>query len=71
MDILGFFDGLFSAFSAARSGKKIDDERDKKEIMIKQSSKYENTSAVQSYKAKIQKARAKQAKNTQYDKDMR
>jgi len=71
MDILGFFDGLFSAFSAARSGKKIDDERDKKEVLNKQNSKYENTSAAQSHKAEIKKAREKQYKNTQYDKDMR
>lgn len=27
MDILGFFDGLFSAFSTMCSGKKVDEER--------------------------------------------
>ena len=27
MDILGFFDGLFSAFSAMRSGKRLDEEK--------------------------------------------
>ena len=36
MDILGFFDGLFSAFSAARSGKNIDDERNKKSSLTEQ-----------------------------------
>lgn len=71
MDILGFFDGLFSAFSAARSGKSIDDERNKKSPMLEQSNKQENTLAVQSHKAKIKKAREKRAKSTQFDKDMR
>lgn len=71
MDILGFFDGLFSAFSAARSGKSIDDDRNKKSPMLEQSNKQENTLAVQSHKAKIKKAREKQSKSTQFEKDMR
>ena len=71
MDILGFFDGLFSAFSAARSGKSIDDDRNKKSPMLEQSNKQENTLAVQSHKAKIKKAREKQSKSTQHEKDMR
>lgn len=71
MDILGFFDGLFSAFSAARSGKSIDDERNKKPPILEQSNKQENTLAVQSRKAKIKKAREKQSKSTQFEKDIR
>jgi|TARA_B110000196_G_C20924373_1_gene556810 hypothetical protein len=71
MDILGFFDGLFSAFSAARSGKNIDDERNKKSSLTEQGNKQENTFAVQSHKAKIKKAREKQSKSTQHEKDMR
>ena len=71
MDILGFFDGLFSAFSAVRSGKKVDDKRDKKEILAKQKSTHENTANAQSDKERIQKAREQQAKKTEHDKDMR
>ncbi|WP_426359678.1 hypothetical protein ACPUVO_05485 [Pseudocolwellia sp. HL-MZ19] len=71
MDILGFFDGLFSAFSAARSDKKIDDERDKKERLAKQKSTHENTANAQSDKERIQKAREQKTKNAEYDKDMR
>lgn len=70
MDILGFFDGLFSAFSAARSGKGIDDERNTKSSVVEQSNKQENTLAVQSHKAKIKKAREEQSKSTQFEKDM-
>lgn len=71
MDILGFFDGLFSAFSAARSGKSIDDERNKKSSTLKQSDKQENTLAIQAHKEEIKKAREKQSKSTQFEKDMR
>jgi hypothetical protein len=71
MDIFGFFDGLFSAFSAARSGQKVDEVSDKKEKFTKQNSKHENTANAQSNKESIKKAREQQAKNTEYDKDMR
>jgi hypothetical protein len=71
MDILGFFDGLFSAFSAARSGKKVDEERDKKERLSKQKSMHENTLSVQSNKESIKKARVLQAKGSEHDKDIR
>ena len=49
----------------------IDDERNKKSSLIEQSNKQENTLAVQSHKAKIKKAREKQSKSTQHEKDMR
>lgn len=71
MNILGFFDGLFSAFSAARSGKEIDDERNKKSSLTEQSNKQENMLVTQSHKEKIKKAREKQSKSTQHEKDMR
>ncbi|MDO6445443.1 hypothetical protein Q4493_06580 [Colwellia sp. 1_MG-2023] len=70
MDILGFFDGLFSAFSAARSGKNIDDEQSKKSSLIEQGNNQKNTLAAQSHKAKIKKAREKQSKSKQFEKDM-
>lgn len=71
MDILGIFDGLFSAFSAARSGKNIDDERNKKSSLTEQGSKQESTLATRSHKEAIKKAREKQSKSTQFEKDMR
>ncbi|MBA6397604.1 hypothetical protein [Colwellia sp. BRX10-4] len=71
MDILGFFDGLFSAFSAARSGKKVDEERDKKERLTQQKFMHENIPSGRSNKESIKKAREQQAKGSEHDKDMR
>jgi len=78
MDILGFFDGLFGAFSAIRSGKNID-ENDKstlKECASKNKQSSENKihgNEVASRQEKINTARegakTKKDKSHQLDQD--
>jgi len=73
MNILGFFDGLLSAFSAARAGKKVDDKRNKNESLKPtdtEQNKKLNQSNIQAQKAEIKKARDKQAKSKPNEKEI-
>ena len=71
MDLLGFFDGLLSAFSAARSGKNIDEQKSSTAKLNDKKNKQQGASLIQSNKDKIKNAREKQSKNKQYEKDIR
>lgn len=70
MDILGFLDGLFSAFSAARSGKEVDDNKSEKTSLYADNGKQISEQTIQSNKSQIKKARSSKKRNAQYDKDM-
>lgn len=75
MDFLGFFDGLFTAFSSMRSGKGIDEPEKKKNIDSQQTNIQSTTQtydeSVKSRQAQINSSRAAYSlhNNRQSDKD--
>ena len=71
MDILGFFDGLLSAFSAARSGKQVDEQKSTSPNLSEKISKESRADAIKANKEQIRAARQKQVKNKQNEKDIR
>ncbi len=69
MDILGLFDGLFTAFSAMRSGKNIDEPKTRKNDGSQQ---YKIQSATNTYDESIKSRQAKishSRANNKYDKE--
>jgi hypothetical protein len=73
MNILGFFNGLFTAFSAARAGKKADVKRNKNKSLeptYTEQNKKLNQANIQSQNAEIKKARDKQAKSKPNEKEI-
>lgn len=76
MDFLGFFDGLFTAFSAMRSGKRIDDPETKKNTDSQQPNISSTTQtydkSVKSRQSQINNHRAKNTlgKEQHNDRDM-
>lgn len=76
MDFLGFFDGLFTAFSAMRFGKGIDDSEIKSnkasQDNINQLAIQANNQSIKSRQAQINSSRtgSTQTKNNRNDRDM-
>jgi len=76
MDFLGFFDGLFTAFSAMRSGKGIDESEIKSnkssQVSVNQSTAQANNQSIKSRQAQINSSRSgnTQTKSNRNDKDM-
>jgi len=76
MDFLGFFDGLFTAFSAMRSGKGIDEPKIKSnkalQMNVNQSTTQANNQSIKLRQAQINSSRSgnTQTKSNRNDKDM-
>lgn len=76
MDFLGLFDGLFTAFSAMRSGKDIDESEIKNnkasQSNVSRLATQANNQSIKSRQAQINSSRSSytQTKNNRSDRDM-